>query len=752
MTKSTLRLLVPTVLLAMQATMAAVVVVAPTGSHALASTPKMTLEDYHVSWTSPSNDARGSMPIGNGDIGLNVWVEPSGDLLFYVSKTDAWDENMRLVKIGKVRLTFTPALEVKAAFRQELKLRDGIIEIQTPQVLVRVWVDANHPVVQVEARTRDGKPLSATATLELWRTHKAPCNPGYPNFVEPTPFSWPDTVMKATTNELVWYHRNLASPWLSNLKIQNLTALAKTSTDPILGRTFGASMRGEHWRATADTVLETIRPAATLALRLHVLTQPDTTAVDWLAALKKQAAAIEALPDAARLAAHCRWWQEFWNRSWIFLDGDQQAENVTRAYICQRWISACSGRGASPIKFNGSIFVVDRGGKPGDGADFRQWGGCYWYQNTRLSYWPMLLSGDFDMMLPFFRLYQQALPARRLASKTYYGHDGAFFPETMTIWGTYNDKNYGPDRTGKADGLTDNGFIRYYWQNGIESITMMLDYYDFTQDTTFRDTMLLPFATDVLTFFDQHWSRGPDGKILFTPAQSLETWHNATNPLPEIAGLRHVIPRLLAITGSAALKTAWQKTFNDLPPMPLSNQPTQRILPAEKYAKSSNAENPELYAVFPYQLYTVAAGETAAAVGKNTYAARRYRENACWRQDPIQAALLGMGGEARKCVSGRATANAAGFRFPAMWTAGSDWMPDQDHGGVMLIALQYMLLQHAGQKIILLPAWPKEWNASFKLHAPENTTIEGEVKAGKLLNLKVTPKSRSKDVTVKEGQ
>ncbi len=31
-----------------------------------------------------------SMPLGNGDIGLNVWVDPGGDLLFYISKTDAW--------------------------------------------------------------------------------------------------------------------------------------------------------------------------------------------------------------------------------------------------------------------------------------------------------------------------------------------------------------------------------------------------------------------------------------------------------------------------------------------------------------------------------------------------------------------------------------------------------------------------------------------------------------------------------------
>jgi hypothetical protein len=51
-----------------------------------------------------------------------------------------------------------------------------------------------------------------------------------------------------------------------------------------------------------------------------------------------------------------------------------------------------------------------------------------------------------------------------------------------------------------------------------------------------------------------------------------------------------------------------------------------------------------------------------------------------------------------------------------------------------------------GGKIFLLPAWPKNWNASFKLHAPQNTTIEGEVRDGKVTSLKVTPKSREADV------
>ena len=63
-----------------------------------------------------------------------------------------------------------------------------------------------------------------------------------------------------------------------------------------------------------------------------------------------------------------------------------------------------------------------------------------------------------------------------------------------------------------------------------------------------------------------------------------------------------------------------------------------------------------------------------------------------------------------------------------------------------MIGLQEMLMQVDDKKIYLLPAWPKEWNAKFKLHAPYNTIVEGEVKDGKVLNLLVIPANRKADV------
>jgi len=46
----------------------------------------------------------------------------------------------------------------------------------------------------------------------------------------------------------------------------------------------------------------------------------------------------------------------------------------------------------------------------------------------------------------------------------------------------------------------------------------------------------------------------------------------------------------------------------------------------------------------------------------------------------------------------------------------------------------------------LFPAWPKDWNVHFKLHAPYNTTVEATVKDGKVTSLIILPKERTKDV------
>jgi hypothetical protein len=57
-------------------------------------------------------------------------------------------------------------------------------------------------------------------------------------------------------------------------------------------------------------------------------------------------------------------------------------------------------------------------------------------------------------------------------------------------------------------------------------------------------------------------------------------------------------------------------------------------------------------------------------------------------------------------------------------------------------------MQTLGETIHLLPAWPKTWDVDFKLHAPRQTSVEGCVRNGEFVSLKIVPEERREDVRI----
>ena len=125
--------------------------------------------------------------------------------------------------------------------------------------------------------------------------------------------------------------------------------------------------------------------------------------------------------------------------------------------------------------------------------------------------------------------------------------------------------------------------MRYHVQGGLEVLAQMLDRYDYTQDAGFARYSLLPMADTVVTYYDQHWKRGPDGKILMEPAQAIETYQKtARNPTPDIAGLMNVLPRLLALPPaliSKARQSLWTKVLRDIPQLPMGTTAKGKLPP-----------------------------------------------------------------------------------------------------------------------------------------------------------------------------
>jgi hypothetical protein len=717
------------------------------------------LERFDVRWTSASHDASGSMPAGNGEVGINLWIEENGDLLFYVSRTDSWSEICRLLKLGRIRISLSPNPFVAGApFEQRLRLADGRIEVRggtgPDAVELDIFVDARQPVVHVIGRAE--RPHTIRVALESWRREKRVLTGDElqstwtmqqaPADVE----VWEsgDTVEAAPAGAVTWWHRNAYSIVPLSLRVQGLSPHADLVRDPLADRTFGGRIVAPGFSNDGPSALRA-KAARDFHVRVVTHAEQSTTTGEWKARL---ASAERASRDghAARRATS-DWWNTFWNRSWIFVDGPD-GEAVTRAYVLQRWMTAAAGRGHFPIKFNGSIFTVEPAftGGPPMNPDWRRWGDCYWWQNTRLPYFPMIARGDLDEIEPLFRMYEAAVPLGRARVRDYFGADGVAFPETMTIFGTWSNRDYGWQRGDHRPNEVLNEYIRHIWQPGLELVTLMLDYYEHTLDARFLETRLRPMAREVLRYFDSRFPRDAAGRLVIQPTQAVETyWYGVVNDLPNVAGLRSVASRLLTLPDTAAPRgerDLWKRMLDAAPPLPTLPGST-RLAPAERFdPRRSNIENVELYAIWPFGLLGI--GQPHLDVAIDAFRNRPEKASNGWQYDGQVAAAVGLAEEARALLVGKTRNSHQAHRFPAMWGPNYDWLPDQDHGSNIMLTLQAMLLRPVGQKIYLLPAWPRDWNARFKLHAPAKTIVEGTVRDGKLAELKVTPEARRADVIV----
>lgn len=713
------------------------------------------LNNYNVTWNSPSaNGSMKSMPLGNGDITANVWVEENGDLMLYIGKSDTWSEATRLLKIGRVRINFsTNPFSPNGNFQQTLDLSKGEINIaageKNNRINIKVWIDANQPVIRIE--TKSDKNIKVNCTTELMRLQpftlpngEHPLASSFRGVIDaPVKPSESADVLVKKQDRIQWYHRNESSFYETILNKQNVSELIGKYVDPYLHRTFGASVIGSDMSPENDSTLTSTRDKNKFNISIYPYTAQTSTVEEWDEQLERLITSINKTPSNINRERHYVWWNEFWNRSWIFLSGDEDAEKITRAYLLQRFMMACQSRGAYPVKFNGGNLTFDYKGQNGD---YRNWGPGYWYQNCRLYYWPLTASGDFDLKKPWFDMYMNMLDLQTDVTRLYYGHGGAFYPETLNFFGMFTQDDWGWNNQGKA---SQTRWIRYHYSGTLEMLSEMLDYYDYTKDEAFARNYIVPFATQVIRFFDQHWPR-INNEIRFIPANALEQFWDCLNPVDYISGLKYTIGKLNTLPANVvdkSLLNEWNNCMNSLPPIPMTAD-KQKILPAEEYGEGRNFENPECYAIFPFKFYGLERPNLDVAL--NTFNDRIFKQTTCWSQDVIQAPLLGLTELTREYLLKNISALDPDVAFPAFWKPGSDYIPDFDNGGAFAMGLQHMMLQSVDDKILVLPAFPSSWNVDFKLHAFNNTTVRVKSKGLNISTMDVSPLSRKQDVIYKK--
>lgn len=743
--------------------------------------------DYTVKWDTPSKDATGQMPLGNGDIAAGVYAIENGDMYLLLAKNDAFTHQGDIFKTGRVKVSITPnPFKEGKPFKQIMDMENGAVMLEADNIEIKIWADANRPVYHVEVDAP--AEVEVTAQPEFWKRIEA-C--GFNNFDVTgdnlqTPLAEPTQDVKLEREgQIIWYYAvGNRSEFEADMLYYDVPELIGQYPDPYIYNTFGNLLESPDLKLKDGLLAGSGKQ---FDIRIHALTQQSPDPEDWVTEIQKQA--IGPVDLEKDWENHAKWWSEFWGRSWIYLSDSKvdpedkgklnsegylekrtekdEAALITQNYNVFRYLMACQSRGKNQTKFNGGLFTQPLRctqdniwkkvvASEADGylishEDDRDWGRRYTFQNQRLLYWPLLNSGDFELIKPFFNYYTDLLPVREAITNAWFGHEGAYYRENIEPTGAERDcgRDGKPLKVAPGENKGQGYYHSFYFTSGLEIVAMMIEYVNFSGDVNYRDEVLTPFAREVLLFFDKHYERDSKGKIKLDPAMVLETYWIAVNPAPDIAGLQFCLDKLLKMgAGTNSDKKEWTRFRTEIPDVHLQTIKNRKaIAPAEKWKMKKNSENGELYPVFPFRLFGLSQG--TEDIVEHTMKHRSNKDSfdhKCWTQDQIHWAYAGNAKEAKEGLVHRFRHASTQTRFPVYGSQSPDSCPDFDHFGAGTTALQRMLIQYDGDKILLFPAWPGEWDVDFKLHAPMKTTIEASVKDGKVVELEVFPESRRKDI------
>ncbi len=724
----------------------------------------------------PAPAAVQGQPIGNGKMGTMVWTTPGGvemqinrNDVFAVNKhhaggafagaTDYCGACCRVsVDVGGQPFRAGPA------FSQRLSLYDAQSTVAGEEVSARCFVSADSDVLSLEIDDRREQPQPLRITVSMWRPPLA-----------------------TTGAHRAEYRFSLEQDQV--LLVRNFDEQDYHSGAAVAVQLAGGGGRAQ--RVDERTCLITapaLRGKRTIHIASAASWSREENIVTTASRLARQAAARS---HHDLQVEHARWWSSFWSRTFVALSSDDDADGgvadfVGRLRNLHLYYMASSSRGALPPKWNGSIFSVD--------GDKRNWGAQFWVWTTEASYFPLYAADAIDLTDPFFNMYVKQLPDARRASQQRWGAKGAFFPETTPFDGPlvlpaeagreFRDffLQATPDaaiseltaklskyecslavvasRTNPAGAYT---WISHMASSGAELAVQAWWRYRYTGDDRWLRSHAYPLLRGAAEFYRTMLRTEPDGLRHIYGTNQHEAFWGVNDGQVDLAAIRGVAP--LAIRAAQILEVdpelrgQWRQMLEELVPYTLGSDPESRAILGGVLAEDlwsvghlgkvngihNHAATALGWPVFPFEDWTL---ETKNAntdrivqaiadlePGRRDVLAGARLATAI--RTPILEARLGRGEHLPQILA--SYYQKAFAPLPNGWSEFEGPTAHSiEHLGCLSMALQEALLQSVsarpgGVEIIrLLPAWPKEWNADFRLLARGGFLVGGAVHDGRL--------------------
>ncbi len=487
----------------------------------------------------------------------------------------------------------------------------------------------------------------------------------------------------------------------------------------------------------------------------------------WHDDVRSRLAQARAMGDAF-ITSHETWWRSFWERSSLEFPADDGSHlRHLAAFELYRYYMACSTdcRRETPLGWFNDLLGYN---------EASVWTGVQtnamesfqgWYGTAR--------TGDLDTLGSQLGSYVRLLPAMQRWVHDNFGHDGAVVPYThyivqpflgsgqitTKIGGTIgSERDYGFRAVAQSFG----GSLPFQLNTNGNLYLLMLfcDYAALSDDERFIEDGLRPYATGAMSYYRHRYpNKAAGGHTDFTPSSAQENYFYATDSAELLAGMKSLLPRLIALGKSRNWDNAvlgnWQQMYDDLPDLPRGSlrlhdnrkayilEESDLLAPVRALSKSFNVfvaygQLPELDSIWPGKLMLRDANDRDVAI--RSYHARLYQHLPTgWSMDVVHAACLGLKEEVK---------NWWPFHFDTTFTfpcglaqdlapylpdrPGVPFCPNTEGLGTGVIPVLEMLMQDYPDLLIILPCWEADVAVRYTLYSPfaGKVTVDYDPKTG----------------------
>ncbi|HVJ15132.1 MAG TPA: hypothetical protein VM686_06810, partial [Polyangiaceae bacterium] len=643
------------------------------------------ISKHDVVYNEPNANPIYGLTVGNGRVGAMVWND--ADLTMQISGVDVSQQTA--FSGGLARFATDPPLaEGSDGFQQRLALYDGtLVTRYADDRVVSILGAPNSELLGIHVEDARVDVVSATLELTLWDVAALVNHAGVPNL---------DTWKAVTT------YAETASAGFS-----------RGQADPQdFGYTLAATVEGAAFttETTGNGVRLTIDPASSYTIWVVLASRLNAPNNDSVTEAKAALSAATTAGFSATQPEYQAFWHDFWAKSFVQYSGvNGEADYLESMYYLSTYIIAAGSYGNYPFHFiNGTFRATE---------DNTKWSSAYWYWNQRDVYHSFLASNHPEIVDTFNNMYARNYDVLKADTQNRYGIDGLWVPETMG-W------------DGNPNGTVSSTYTDHIWSTGTEAAMNMYNQYEYTGDQTYLEQTAYPYMREAAKFYLGMLSHDAgSGEYFMADGNAHETYWDVKNAITDLAAVRLLFPRVIAVSEQlgldAALRPELQDVLDNLHPYQLDGD---AWLPHDPPAVAeSNGENVSCELIWPYNLTGLGAADYDNAVA--TWNVRPNPYDNVWANDHVQAARLGLGDEA---FDGMKIMLQKYQSYPNSFTNNTNGV--FEYHGVHLLAINESLLHSWGDAIRVLPALPTDENfiGRFTLAARGGFLVSAEKDAADL--------------------